>query len=106
VTRRRPPWSATVRLATGRGELARWLEQALSPEAAREVPRARTTLRRTPSGIELRVEASDAGAMRAALNTYLGWVALSLATVGAAGGGQGPRSRGRPPAEALISRSR
>jgi tRNA threonylcarbamoyladenosine modification (KEOPS) complex Pcc1 subunit len=27
------------------------------------------------------VEARDGGAMRAALNTYLGWVALSVATL-------------------------
>jgi len=102
--KRAAPWSATVRLSAGRSELARWLEEALSPEAAREVPRTRTALRRRGSAIELRVEASDAGAMRAALNTYLGWVALSLATVRAA---QGERasSGGTPPAEALISRS-
>jgi len=94
-----------VRLATGRAELARWLEQALSPEAAREVPRARTTVRRRGAVVELRLEASDAGAMRAALNTYLGWVALSLATVGAA---EGPRRAPGPDAagEALISRTR
>ena len=105
MSRRPPPWAATVRLATGRVELARWLEKALSPEAAREVPRARTTVRRSKASVVLRVEASDAGAMRAALNTYLGWIALSLATVGAAEGvlPAPPADRG---SEALISRSR
>ena len=105
MSRPRAAWTATVRLRTGRGALGRWLEQALSPEAAREVPRARTALHRDPHGLELRVEADDAGAMRAALNTYLGWVALSLATLRAAGTRppvRPPRSRG----EALISRSR
>jgi len=102
---RRPPWSATVRLATGDRELAGWLERALRPEAAREVPRARTAVRRTGATVELRMEASDAGAMRAALNTYLGWVALSLATARAARPGV-PAAKGPSGAEALISRSR
>jgi len=105
MTSRRAPWSATVRLAAGRVELARWLERALSPEAAREVPRARTTVHRTGSTVELRVSARDAGAMRAALNTYLGWVSLSLATVGAAGAGSNS-APDESRAEALISRSR
>ncbi len=86
-------WTATLRLRTGRTEVARWLAEALAPEAAREVPRARATVRRSGADVELRLSASDAGAMRAALNTYLGWVDLSLATLAAAG-------------EALISRSR
>jgi len=51
------------------------------------------------------MEASDAGAMRAALNTYLGWVALSLATVGAAVGAPGAPGPGAA-GEALISRTR
>jgi tRNA threonylcarbamoyladenosine modification (KEOPS) complex Pcc1 subunit len=105
VSSRRAPWSATVRLATERPELARWLEAALRPEAAREVPRARTTVRRAGRAVLLRIEASDAGAMRAALNTYLGWVALSLATVDAAEGTD-PGPSAAPGAEALISRSR
>ncbi len=99
-----PRWSATVRLTAGEPRRARWLERALAPEAAREVPRARTTVRRAGAVVELRVRASDAGAMRAALNTYLGWIALSLATLRAAeeAPSDGDRSGG---AEALISRS-
>jgi tRNA threonylcarbamoyladenosine modification (KEOPS) complex Pcc1 subunit len=105
VSGRGAPWAATVRIRTGRVDRARWLTAALSPEASREVPRARTTVRRSGAEVELRVSASDAGAMRAALNTYLGWVALSLATLGAAAGGSA--SRGKTPGrEALISRSR
>jgi len=105
VTSRARRWSAAVRLSAGRADLARWLEQALLPEAAREVPRARTRIRRRGSAVELRVEAADAGAMRAALNTYLGWVSLALATVREAGAG--PLSgEARPGGEALISRSR
>jgi len=105
VRPRRPPWSATVRVRTDRPELARWLERALAPEAAREVPRARTEVRRSGAVLELRIEASDAGAMRAALNTYLGWVALSLGAVGAAGSAP-PSPASEPPGEVLISRPR
>ncbi len=79
-------WSASLRLSTGSPELARWLEAALRPEASREVPRARFDLRRVGARLELEVAAQDAGAMRAALNTYLGWIALSLATAEASAG--------------------
>ncbi len=103
MTAPRPPWTATVRIAAREGELARWLERALAPEARREVPRSRAELRRRGRVVELRIVAADAGAMRAAMNTFLGWVALSLATVAAAQGK--PPSAGAP-AEALISRSR
>jgi tRNA threonylcarbamoyladenosine modification (KEOPS) complex Pcc1 subunit len=97
VTSRRPAWSATVRVRLESPTLAGWLERALLPEASHEVPRARTSVRRRGPSVELRVDAADAGAMRAALNTYLGWVALSVATAGAA---RTTRAAG----EALISR--
>ena len=75
------PWTATVRVAPGPGAEARWLAASLAPEAAREVPRASATIEGPADGwVTIRIEAADAGAMRAALNTYLGWVELSLAT--------------------------
>ncbi len=80
-----PPWRATVRVRPAGLSTAHWLTKALAPEAAREVPRARATLRELPDGgHENSVEAADAGAMRAAINTYLGWVDLALATLRAA----------------------
>ncbi len=67
---RRPTRSATDRLVA-----------ALAPEAAREVPRTRTELRRPAAQeVELRIDASDTSACRAALNTYLGWIGLVLST--------------------------
>jgi tRNA threonylcarbamoyladenosine modification (KEOPS) complex Pcc1 subunit len=61
--------------------LAAMLERSLRPEAEREVPRARAVLRRpVPEVVELTITARDGGAMRAALNTHLGWVQLSLST--------------------------
>jgi len=79
------PWSASIRVRSRDPELCLWLEQSLRPEAAREVPRAHAELGRDSLGsVELVISARDSGAMRAALNTYLGWVHLSLATARAA----------------------
>jgi tRNA threonylcarbamoyladenosine modification (KEOPS) complex Pcc1 subunit len=78
-------WSARVRVVGLDAPIAVMLERALRPEAEREVPRARAELRRPePRTVELSITARDVGAMRAALNTYLGWVSLSLATLRAA----------------------
>jgi len=79
------PWTASVRVHAGSPAVVDWLEQALRPEAAREVPRAHAEIRREEGGsLELTISARDSGAMRAALNTYLGWIHLSLATAQAA----------------------
>jgi tRNA threonylcarbamoyladenosine modification (KEOPS) complex Pcc1 subunit len=76
------PWTATVTVTTRHDRLAAMLESSLRPEAQREVPRTRAELRRPHANtVELEISARDSGAMRAALNTYLGWVHLSLATV-------------------------
>jgi len=78
-------WIAAVTLRATNPMVMDWLEQALRPEAAREVPRAHAELRRgTGDSLELTITARDSGAMRAALNTYLGWIHLSLATARAA----------------------
>ena len=75
------PWSASIVVRRPDPESIDRLARALGPEAAREVPRARAAIAR-PDGrtLELRIEARDTGALRAALNTYLGWVALATAT--------------------------
>jgi tRNA threonylcarbamoyladenosine modification (KEOPS) complex Pcc1 subunit len=79
------PWTASVSVRLDDPSVADWLAQALRPEASREVPRAHAELSRGPgSTIVLSITARDSGAMRAALNTYLGWVHLSLATAQAA----------------------
>jgi len=78
-------WSASVIVRSERSTVTDWLEQALRPEASREVPRAHAELHRTTENtLELTISARDSGAMRAALNTYLGWIHLSLATAQAA----------------------
>jgi len=87
-------WEATISISTARAAEADWLASALGPEAAREVPRAAARIARAgPNSVTVSIAASDAGAMRAALNTYLGWVELSLATARAATDAtSGPRS--------------
>jgi tRNA threonylcarbamoyladenosine modification (KEOPS) complex Pcc1 subunit len=80
-------WTAVVSVRLPDERLATWLERALGPEAAREVPRARADVRRaSPVTVEIRLTARDTGSIRAAMNTYLGWVHLALATVGEASG--------------------
>ncbi|MCI4372732.1 MAG: CTAG/PCC1 family protein [Thermoplasmata archaeon] len=91
MTAPEPGWTAVISVRLPRSELATWLEQALSPEAAREVPRAHAEIRRgSPDSVEIALTARDTGAVRAAMNTYLGWVHLALATVAPAAGGAAP----------------
>ena len=72
-------WTASIDVALTEPDIAEWVTAALGPEAAREVPRARAEVAATgPGRFRIRVEARDTGALRAALNTYLGWVSLAL----------------------------
>ena len=79
-------WTATISLRVREPQVGDWVERALRPEAAREVPRSSAEVRRGTQGeLTVAISARDSGAMRAALNTYLGWIHLSLATAEAAG---------------------
>jgi tRNA threonylcarbamoyladenosine modification (KEOPS) complex Pcc1 subunit len=75
-------WEADLEVQCGSEASATRLYRVLAPEAAREVPRARAELR-SPEGdrLLLRIWARDTGALRAAVQTYLGWVQLEAATV-------------------------
>jgi tRNA threonylcarbamoyladenosine modification (KEOPS) complex Pcc1 subunit len=74
-------WAATIEVRRPDARSAEWLVRSLRPEAAREVPRARTHLEYDGGDrFRLEIEARDTGALRAALNTYLGWVDLATAT--------------------------
>jgi len=89
-------WTAVITVHLPQDRLATWLERALVPEAAREVPRARAEVRRSsPRTVEIALTARDTGSVRAAMNTYLGWVHLALATV-ARSAGPGDRSSDVP----------
>ncbi|MGA8275775.1 MAG: KEOPS complex subunit Pcc1 [Thermoplasmata archaeon] len=90
-------WTAVITVRLPQDRLATWLERALNPEAAREVPRAQAEVRRpTADAVEIALTARDTGSVRAAMNTYLGWVHLALATVGHAAASADPSSE--PPA--------
>jgi len=80
------PWSARIAVLRPSPESAERLYRALLPEAAREVPRAHAVLRPVDgSSVVLDVEANDTGALRAAVNTYLGWIHLADRTEEVAG---------------------
>ena len=84
-------WTATISVRPRDSHLVDWITRSLRPEAAREVPRASAALASERSDtVVIEISARDAGALRAALNTYLGWVELSLATARAAGAASGP----------------
>lgn len=50
---------------------------ALHPEVGREIPRTRVSLVPGEGEIVLNIEATDLGALRAALNSYLRWIRIS-----------------------------
>ena len=63
---------------TFRGSEATVLRSSLSPEAGREIPRSRVTVRGDGEVAEVVLEADDASALRAALNSYLRWAQVAL----------------------------
>ena len=65
-------------VVTFRGPEASVLRASLSPEAGREIPRSRVTVGGEGSVAEIVVEAEDAAALRAALNSYLRWAQVAL----------------------------
>jgi tRNA threonylcarbamoyladenosine modification (KEOPS) complex Pcc1 subunit len=92
----RPKWSATFTVHLDSPEAAERLFRSLGPEAAREVPKTSATISLpTPTTLAIEVRASDAGALRAAANTYLGWVDLAGASEAVARAAE--RARGPKP---------
>ncbi len=47
--------------------------EALRPEAGRDVPKARVSMRAGRDRLTLRIEADDTSALRAAVNSYVRW---------------------------------
>lgn len=74
-------WTATIRATRSSAAAAERLERTLGPESAREVPRTRAKMRRPePRVVEVEITTKDTGALRAALQTFVGWVQLVDAT--------------------------
>ena len=55
------------------GEDAAILRKSLAPEAGREIPGTRVRVAGRGDALTLTIEAEDAGALRAAVNSYLRW---------------------------------
>lgn len=74
-------WSAVIAIERADPDVIDRLARTLGPEAGREVPRARARIERSsPTRLELHISTKDTGALRAALNTFLGWIDLAAAT--------------------------
>lgn len=75
-----------------RGDVAKGMAAALSVEADAGLPRVRASVGRDGGGVDLRLEAEDPSALRAALNSYLRWADLAARV---AHGAEPSRRRGR-----------
>ncbi len=64
-----------------RGDEAEIVRRALAPEAGREIPKTRVQVAGRGKTLTLTIEADDAGALRAALNSYLRWAELATGVV-------------------------
>ena len=60
-----------------RSDHAGTILSSISPEAGREIPRTKVSTGLEGDEVVLRVEATDLAAMRAALNSYLRWMAIA-----------------------------
>ncbi len=65
-------------VVTFRGPEAEVLRRSLAPEAGREIPRSRATVRGEGDVAEIVLEADDSSALRAALNSYLRWAQVAI----------------------------
>jgi tRNA threonylcarbamoyladenosine modification (KEOPS) complex Pcc1 subunit len=76
-----PAWSGTIVCRCPTPQMAERLARSLGPEAVREVPRTRARIETgAPGEVRIVLSARDTGAMRAAMQTYLGWLRLAEAT--------------------------
>lgn len=55
------------------GSEAAVVREALSPEAGRDVPKARVHVSGTGRTVVITIDADDTGSLRAAVNSYLRW---------------------------------
>jgi tRNA threonylcarbamoyladenosine modification (KEOPS) complex Pcc1 subunit len=101
------PWAGALTIRRPEAGAARRLAAVLGPEAAREVPRSTATLEQSdPVTLTLTLSADDTGALRAALNAYLGWIQLALGAEAIArrrGSTGDSASGGAPQGDGLIT---
>ncbi len=60
-------------ILTLEGPEATVVRHALSPEAGRDVPKARVSVTGSGRKVTITIDAEDTGALRAAVNSYLRW---------------------------------
>lgn len=58
------------------GAAAQAVADSIGPESGRELPRTRSQVELSEEHMRIRIEADDASAMRAALNSYLECIAV------------------------------
>jgi len=63
------------------GEEAAILRKSLAPEAGREIPGTRVRIAGRGPTVTLTIEAEDASALRAAVNSYLRWADVAAGVV-------------------------
>ena len=85
-----PPFVATISVELADGPdgaaRARALAKALGPEGGRQLPGSRVTIREvgTAGTVELKIEAHNLRALRAAVNSHLRWASLAVEVAKAA----------------------
>ena len=53
---------------------------SLAPETARTIPRTKVDIKEGPESVHIVIAADDVNALRAAVNSYLRWITVSLDT--------------------------
>jgi tRNA threonylcarbamoyladenosine modification (KEOPS) complex Pcc1 subunit len=56
------------------------IAQSLAPETARTIPRTNVEIREGPETMCIEIAADDINALRAAVNSYLRWITVSMET--------------------------
>jgi KEOPS complex subunit Pcc1 len=62
------------------GEIAQVVAKSLLPEMDRKIPRTKVNLKEDENAIYLEILAEDVNSMRAAMNSYLRWMKVSIDT--------------------------
>lgn len=70
---------ATIILSEN-GRIASVVASSLLPETDRKIPRTQVNIKEVNDGIQLEIQAQDTSALRAAINSYLRWIKVSMNT--------------------------
>ncbi|UCE39638.1 MAG: hypothetical protein JSW00_12660 [Thermoplasmata archaeon] len=60
--------------------MASVVASSLLPETDRKIPRTQVNIKEVNDGIQLEIQAQDTSALRAAINSYLRWIKVSMNT--------------------------